>query len=134
KCEQKHMKFLQSIVYIDLAECEETVAYQLLLAGVRHERVKPLSAPLFPGQLHKPATEDYPPFPAFQSTRDYRELAQQIIPLIRAAFARKDWSYVLQKTNSLLNPEAAHTLTPELYHLHGLALFEVGEMEKALAA
>ncbi len=133
KCGPKHTKFLQSLVYIDLSECEETIAQQLLLAGVQHDRAgkKPVLPPPFPGQWHKPATEDYPPFPALQSVRDHREFAQQIIPLIRAAFARKDWSDVLQKTSSLLNPEAAHTLSPELYHLHGSALFEVGEVEKA---
>jgi len=134
KCEQKQMKFLKSIVYIDLVECDEATACQLLLAEVRRERIKPSFPPPFPGKQHKAAREDYPPFPASEGTSDQLQFTRQVVPLIRAAFAKKDWSDVLHKTAPLLNPEAAHTLSSELYHLHAQALFEVGEVQEASAA
>ena len=130
QCEQKQMKFLKSIVYIDLVGCDEATACQRWLAEVRHERIKPSFPPSFPGKSHKASNEDNPPFPSSEITSDQLQFTQQAMTLIRAASAKQDWSDVLHKTAPLLNPEFAHTLSSELYHLHAQALFEVGEIQR----
>lgn len=132
QCEQTHLNYLHSIVPIDLLECDEMTAMYRLLAGVRHERIKPSLPPPFPEKRLLSPKETSVPFPASQNPRERAQFTEQALSLVSAAFAKKDWSDVLQKTSSLLNPEAAHTLSSDIYHLRGMALFEVGETEAAV--
>lgn len=134
KCESRHMKILSSTMYIDLVELEEELAHQILLAGVRRERIKPKQRPAFPGKPLEVSSKDIPLFPAILHEQDQIQFIRQTFPSIQEAFAKKDWQDVLQKTSSLLHPNDAHTLSADLYRLHGMALFEVGEVGKASEA
>ncbi|HET9920290.1 MAG TPA: TIR domain-containing protein [Ktedonobacteraceae bacterium] len=73
ECRQQLTGLLSSIVYIDLVGRDEDTAREKLLAGVQHERRKPVSRPVFPGMAQsslseRPAfptsmQEQAPPFP-----------------------------------------------------------------------
>ena len=59
-CELEGM--LPLIIYIDLVELDESKARQVLLEGIKRERIKPTTQPAFPGSIQRQITKQ-PHFP-----------------------------------------------------------------------
>lgn len=60
---------LGPIVYIDLVDLDQDQAIKTLLAGIRHDRVKPSASPVFPGKILP--LKAVPHFPGIASTLQY---------------------------------------------------------------
>jgi tetratricopeptide (TPR) repeat protein len=54
---------LKQVVYIDLVDQDEATARATLLRGVKHQRRKPSSPPIFPSTPHASQTPAHPSFP-----------------------------------------------------------------------
>jgi len=62
ECRHELKGLLRQIISIDLVGLDESTAQETLLEGIRHERNKPTTAPLFPGSIPRsvPAQPDFP--------------------------------------------------------------------------
>jgi tetratricopeptide (TPR) repeat protein len=62
ECRHELKGLLRQIISIDLVGLDEPTAREMLLEGIRHERNKPTTAPLFPGSIQRsvPAQPDFP--------------------------------------------------------------------------
>ncbi len=62
ECRHELKGLLRQIISIDLVGQDESTARETLLEGIRHERNKPTTAPLFPGNIQRsvPTQPDFP--------------------------------------------------------------------------
>ncbi|MEM9486292.1 MAG: TIR domain-containing protein [Cyanobacteria bacterium P01_F01_bin.116] len=115
---------LAPIVYVDIFNCDETVAQQRILAGMQDERMKPAQRPQFPGTATEREVPNQVPFPGEPSDSSDFNLwlyAWEEPPAEGNPAALLDWSAYYERDtrqipdqdtwNSILFPELKQVKT-----------------------
>jgi hypothetical protein len=115
---------------INLAGESDKMARAILLAYIRGDGVElPASAAFQSNANHLSEAEAPMSYPTILTNAASEGILQQI----KSSFARKDWVDVTRKTNFLLK-NRPDVMTAEMYRIHGLALAELDQQQKAYEA
>lgn len=109
--------------YVDITEESHIMAQEILLAYVRGDGIElPTSSSPQSNPTYVPTSELF----SHSATVVRTDILQQV----KISFSKKDWPDVTRKVDFLIK-QHPNTITSEIYRMHGLALVELNNQQRA---